>query len=531
MVSFNSLIKSIFPRLMTQVCRDINSPSYGCFDRNWWHYKIRDFSSIILQQGGYFVYQTAKIKEFRNIKNELIDIAKASILFWTKRSHMRGAFEEYYPWENGYPPLAFSTLAMVKMIDELDYDNIETELAIKKASDKLLNRFENQATNQQLAGLSALSVIKKIRPKYVSDDKFETLVQKTLALQDKEGWFMEYDGPDLGYLSVSMDCLWDLYDYTHDERFIISCRSAFSYLSALVLHQGSNIGMHNSRNTDYIVPYGIVRFLDYDQYKSIAEKVLNVLFHNIDDNNHFFNSVDDRYWSHYIGHSIVRAQLFFQAINEKDFLENNMRFAYSSVITNKDLLNSGYILREINNFNVIVSCKKGGIISARDSNNRYFSDYGWLIKRGRKQYVMHWWNPYLKFNINSDNISITGEMFSHSEKTSTPFKHLLLRILSFFIGHKIINLLKNHLIFKNSNKLYSFERVISFRNDCIEINDKIFGLKGNELISQAPRASKRHVASADSYNIEDIKLKMNIEYFEKIVKDRRSFNAKKIYIL
>ena len=41
------------PRILSQIDRDPNSPTYGCCDRNFWHYKIRDFPSAILQQSGY----------------------------------------------------------------------------------------------------------------------------------------------------------------------------------------------------------------------------------------------------------------------------------------------------------------------------------------------------------------------------------------------------------------------------------------------------------------------------------------------
>ena len=39
------------PRVLTQMDRDPDSPTRGNFDRYGWHYKIRDFSSAILQQG------------------------------------------------------------------------------------------------------------------------------------------------------------------------------------------------------------------------------------------------------------------------------------------------------------------------------------------------------------------------------------------------------------------------------------------------------------------------------------------------
>ena len=58
--SFRQLLAEFLPRILSQCCRDANSPSFGCFDRNFWHYRMRDFSSIILQQGGYAVLLAQK---------------------------------------------------------------------------------------------------------------------------------------------------------------------------------------------------------------------------------------------------------------------------------------------------------------------------------------------------------------------------------------------------------------------------------------------------------------------------------------
>src|SRR4029434_3406399 len=36
---------SLIPKLLTLQDRNAHSPTYGCFDRNFWHYKIIDFPS------------------------------------------------------------------------------------------------------------------------------------------------------------------------------------------------------------------------------------------------------------------------------------------------------------------------------------------------------------------------------------------------------------------------------------------------------------------------------------------------------
>ena len=57
-----------------------NSYLFRSCDRNFWHYKIRDFSSIILQQG-------AEI-EFRRLQkiNKRTSFAKGALKFWSDRA-------------------------------------------------------------------------------------------------------------------------------------------------------------------------------------------------------------------------------------------------------------------------------------------------------------------------------------------------------------------------------------------------------------------------------------------------------------
>ncbi|MBK6967407.1 MAG: hypothetical protein IPH20_26795 [Bacteroidales bacterium] len=501
MVDFHPLINRNFPGILTQLSRDPNTSHYGSFDRNWWHYKIRDFSSIILQQGGYFLELAAQLPEYIEFSNQLREYSRASVGFWAGRAKRMGAFEEYYPWEDGYPPLAFSTLAVAKIILSQKIKSTVYDAVLEKAARKLQHRFEPEAANQQLAGLAALSVLKKINSGFVDDITFRRLSDQTLALQSEEGWFTEYDGPDLGYLSVSLDCLWDLFDNTQDQRFVDSATKAFRFLAKLVLHIQGSIGMHNSRNTDYIVPYGICRFLksEHDEDALLAAQVIDILYSDTDHQAHFFQAVDDRYLSHYIGHSVVRAQLILDGISQKTLINR------TSVDANSILESCGYALTSRKHHKIITSCLKGGIITIRNSEN-YFNDFGWIVFDGDKQFVTHWWTPSTQYSGNSENIEITGHPVQYKENTSTPLKHLILRAISYFSGHKIISFLKNMLIFRKSDLRIVFTRSIKIQSDKVIITDELSGLKGSEAIVKAPRFSKRHVASADSFHREDMSM-------------------------
>ncbi|MDA3823981.1 MAG: hypothetical protein PF450_15410, partial [Bacteroidales bacterium] len=427
--------------MLSQACRDENSPFYGCFDRNWWHYRIRDFASIMLQQGAYTLYNYSKLEPYREYSNELRNTAWGAARFWNKRATKRGAFEEYYPWEKGYPPLAFSTLAMAKLILEGVVEADEIRSGLKKAARQLERRFEYQAGNQQVAGLTALAALRKIDSTLVNDKNYLSKKTQTLSLQNTEGWYTEYDGPDLGYLSVTMDCLWDLYDFTEDEDYMNSAEKAIEFLYEFIIRRNGGAGMHNARNTDYIVPYGICRFLQTKnlEHRKKSLQVLDILYRNIQNKNHFFNAIDDRYWSHYIGHSVTRAQLILDGIKTVMTLD-----AKTSLSIPHTYLESGYIFRQLNSedHRLLISPKKGGIFSIYIGNTTLASDYGWLVETSKKQLVNHWWSNKWASHESGDSIEISGKLFPHAEKTSTPFLHFGLRIVSYIFGSSLTGFLR-----------------------------------------------------------------------------------------
>ena len=486
------------PRILTQFCRDPNNKAFGCVDRNWWHYKIRDFPSIILQQAALTIHIANKLNIYDS--GNLNYLIEGAINFWARRVMHYGAFEEYYPWEKGYPPLAFSTLSICILLKDYSFDTIQIKKGLVKAVNQLTNRFESKASNQQIAGLAALAHIKNLFPDLVSNRKFEKLSKKSLLLQNNEGWFNEYGGPDLGYLSVTLDCLWDLYDATKDETFINSASRSLKYIHHIISwSKGNNIGIHNSRNTDYIVPYGICRFLNVNNNCSeIAFDLLIKLYKNADNHQHFFASVDDRYWCHYIGTSLFRCLgVIPDNVKQKKILNRKDSFKYFD--------KSGYIFLKLGDKNLMISTKKGGIFSLFQKN-KVFSDFGWHFLYKNKELVNNFWseNWQSKFRKNKKNyeISISGYLYKHKQIFSNPLNHSLLRIASLFFGDLIIKSLKNKFIFKKIFHHLPFSREIKIFDDKIIIKDRIKIYQSGKL-TRAPRSSKRHVSSSDSFHPED----------------------------
>lgn len=517
---FERAVARILPRILTQVNRDASSPTYGCFDRNWWHYKIRDFPSVILQQGGYALAEASRSAAWQKSVEEegLRSLAAAAARFWNERACRRGAFEEYYPWEQGYPPLAFSTLAIAKMTRDGFVDAEEVREGARVAASQLLARFEDRAGNQQVAGLAALAVLKEVFPEFVAEDGFDRLAKRTLALQHEEGWYMEYDGPDLGYLAVTLDCLWDLHDSTGEDRFLASARRALQFIAEIVAVHGASPGMLNARNTDYLVPYGIARFAlegGPAETRVMASGLIQTLYCDLDAPAHFLVSIDDRYLSHYVGHSFVRALRLF----EKNDAVPEGKLPQLKEGESKFYDGCGYYAyRSATGSNLLVALKKGGVFCWSDGE-RSIADFGWQLCERGALHFNHWWSPDWKIKRETGEVTVSGNLFTHEAAASDPFKHLALRILSFTLGSRIIGWLKSKLIFKGSRSEIRFHRTIALASDTLIVRDSWEGPNAGDP-SRAPRASKRHVSSADSYHREDLALFRGVARFEERRRDR-----------
>ena len=99
-------------------------------------------------------------------------------------------------------------------------------------------------------------------------------------------------------------------------------------------------------------------------------------------------------------------------------------------------------------------------------------------------------------------INIDGNLVDHQEISITPLNHFLLRICSHLFGNIIINFLKKKFIYKKGLINSNFFRKIKIYEDRIIVRDKIKNKNFGNL-TRAPRTSKRHVSSSDSFHKED----------------------------
>lgn len=498
---WNILVRSV-PRILGQIDRDPDSPSFGSCDRNYWNYKIRDFSSSVLQQALIVldVVINLEIKNNPYYGSQVIkDIINGGIVFWSKIQNKTGGHNEYYPGEDSVPASAFSLLAMSILYTKKRYIFDQNVLkSIQKSCDFLLNYNEKQALNQECAAITALKIIEKNNIVKIDTSKLEAKIQSFFSSQQLEGWFEEYGGADIGYLSVTIDCLYDYYSCSKEIRALNAATLAISFIEKMLGKNGQMPSMINSRNTDYVLPYGLASFMT--QY-GVCNKVFSSILVGLESIDNQFIRTDDRYLCHYIGQS------FFRCLENYD--ENSFKLSRKISIENSSIYfpKAGLFVEHFENNTYYCSLGKGGVSATIKEDLIVDIDSGSRFINKNKIAVSNWQSSDYKWSCRQEGgntiLNVEGAFGLHRYIRPTKITHLLLRLSTIFVRKKVIALTKNMLIFSSSKTNVKFHRVIKVSKATFTTTDS-FSKNKDVKIYNAPPYSVRHVASANRFSLQEI---------------------------
>lgn len=506
--SLRTRVSHALPRLLGQLDRDADSPTFGCFDRDYWHYKIRDFASAILQQGMVVIECLRRPEAPDNpLRGHPLAIrwVDGALRFWASQQLGDGSFNEYYPGEHGFPPTAFSLRAALLVLRSRGLTEPEPRVAaaIQKAVQWLTRHAETEALNQEAAALAALALARGLPGIRLDADRLMARLNRFLARQSAEGWFPEYGGADTGYLSVTLDCLWDLFETTGELRFRDALDRGAAYIATLIAVSGETPAAVNSRNTDYILPYGLVRAAAHNP---LAAAAVRTLFRHSDMAAHPLARTDDRYLCHYVYASCARSLSHLEAIPAAAALlpcQTGGDYA---------LPEAGVMIRHVSGrASVYVAARKGGVVCRYGPDGIRDADHGWRLPRpGGCVAVTHWQDPGYQIQLVAGGggtaaVTVEGAMTVHRWRVSSPLRHTVLRLAARVLGRRLIPRLKQALIFKRVFADIRFRRDVRLDGDVADIRDT-FTAPRQETASlvRAADHSLRHVASAGGFIPDDL---------------------------
>jgi hypothetical protein len=469
------------PKLLTLLDRNPHSPTYGCFDRNFWHYKIIDFPSGMAQE---FVWPLA-LAYHTDVPNNpfyqqqaIRDWVEAGILYAARSAHKDGSCDDYFPFERASGAAAFSLLACIESYTLMGLDNPEALRFFHLRADWLANHHESgQLTNHQALIVLCLELLCVLSETSRWDKAKVQRLERVLSWQNSEGWFQEYEGCDPGYHTLTISCLARIYQLTSDVRLQEALIKAVKLAAQFVHPDGSYGGEYTSRNTYNFFPHGfelVGRWMP--EALQINDKFLRGLANGLAP-----CYSDD----HIIGHHTWNYLLAW-----RDFVPNRSILVPSDNNGQIWLKQAKILIDRRQNTELYLAINKGGVFKLFRDNQLIASDTQVSLivqEKGKvRNAIAHLIDNY-KVEINKDEIVIKGWLGWAKQKQMTPINLLILRVVMLTVGRFFPNLirklLQKMLITGKKKAPFRFMRQMRWENGQWHVTDEIQAESWDNVLS------------------------------------------------
>ena len=252
---------SLLPRLLTSIDRCPYRATYGCFDRQFWHYRTADFPSEMYQEGALPLALAYTLEMPGNRwqgQDRLRELSVAALHFAAKSSHRDGSCDDYYPFERALGAAVFSLVAATETYQLLQLED-DTILSWFQRRGDWLARHDETGRLANHQALAALALARTAR--ITGQERFERAAQERIARvldwQSDEGWFDEYGGADPGYQTVTLWALASYQELTGADGLEDAIARGLAFARCWLHPDDSYAGEYGSRGTYHCYPHGM----------------------------------------------------------------------------------------------------------------------------------------------------------------------------------------------------------------------------------------------------------------------------------
>ncbi len=461
------------PKLLTLLDRNHHSPTYGCFDRNFWQYKIIDFPSGMSQE---FVYPLALVYH-TNIANNpyyqqlvIRDWVEAGILYAASSAHADGSCDDYFPFERAAGAAAFSLLACVESYQLLNLSNSAAINFFIKRADWLAHHQESgRLTNHQALIVLCLELLSKLLKTERWNAAKEARLEQVLSWQNPEGWFQEYEGCDPGYHTLTIACLARIYEFNSSNTRLKDAIAKAVILAAQFVHpDGSYGGEYTSRNTYNFFPHG------FELVGKWLPEALTI-------NDRFLVGLANGLGSCYADDHIIGHHTWNYLLAWRDFVTERSSLKYAK--TGRFWLKEGgIIIDRREETELFLALNKGGVFKLFRDGKLIASDtqFSLLVREGKKlkNAVVHLVSQRYKIQVEDNKISIQGTLGWAKQKQMTTLNLVILRAVMLTVGRFFPNLIRKTLqkilITGKQDAPFRFSRQLCWENGQWHVIDELF---------------------------------------------------------
>ncbi|HBB33568.1 MAG TPA: hypothetical protein DDZ80_22125 [Cyanobacteria bacterium UBA8803] len=468
------------PKLLTLLDRNPHSPTYGCFDRNFWQYKIIDFPSGMAQE---FVWPLALAYSTPVQDNPfysepmLREWVEAGILYAATSAHPDGSCDDYFPYERAGGAAAFSLLACIESYSQLRLNNPTALKFFEKRADWLAHHQESgRLTNHQALIVLCLDLLSNLLQTSKWDRARVQRLEQVLSWQNPEGWFVEYEGCDPGYHTLTISCLARIYQLRPDPVLKEALIKAVELASEFVHPDGSYGGEYTSRNTYNFFPHG---FELVGQWLPTALEI----------NDRFLIGLAKGLAPCYADDHIIGHHTWNYLLAWRDYVKDRPQL--SPRPRGRVWLKEAQILIDRRrDTELYVALNKGGVFKLFRGDRLVVSDTQFslqVLAGGKvKNAVGHLTDTY-RVEITEEEIIIEGELGWAKQKQMTTANLLILRVVMLTVGRFFPNLirqlLQKVLITGKKNAPFHFRRHFTWQDEQWWVGDELQAKSWQRVIS------------------------------------------------
>lgn len=510
------------PRLLSLQDRELYSPTYGCFDRNYWQWKFVDFPGSRFQEA---VFSLALLysEQFDGNpyyqKDRMRLWASAGMRFWAGLSGRDGSFNEAYPNEHSFVATAFGLLSVAEAFSILRPELDDSDVGViyegmVRAGDWLLSNEESHAfiSNHVLGAAAALNELYAITGHDMYKSRAEYFVDAVLARQSPEGWFLEYTGADPGYLTQGIYYLARYWQKTKDAAILGALGRAVAFLAHFVHPDHTVGGEYGSRNTEFYFPAG--QEILYDVIP-MAAAVAEHMAEGIKKRTSAGLAAMDAYnfmplFSNYLVSHVEssRRKTVARTLPKLPFQKEGGFVAYFEHAKLAAIKKGGYY--------AVLGAGKGGVIKIYSTGRGelLYSNCGYkgVLKGGRAVSTQSQDDAVVEHEAGTGLFNITGPLTGSRPRLFTPLGFVAFRLYNLTLcrfplfARFIKRLIVNVLIFRREVLPGTYRRRVRFDRDRIAIEDEIAleGRMGIERMALMERFTAVHMGSSKYFQLSEL---------------------------
>ncbi len=504
--------------------RDPASPSFGSFDRQYWGWKKKDFSDATLQ---YAVKLAVEYSHLAGMTSTIPKLLEEYVNYCKQIQLKDGSFDQCYPNERtpGVIYDLLSTFIYVRQSPYLQSQNakncldgvMERAISFALKTDEKHGNIANHLAQYayELFNYSAYTGNEKARVR--GEAYFEKLLS---LLDDKEGWFQEYHGPDPGYQTRSLRYITKCAMLLDRSEIWNIVRKTADFIDNILMPDGSIHPMLGTRSTALLYPSAFEKLALLDSaYQELAYRVrkgwsnARVPLPSWLDFDNAIKLAED-----------AKDAADAYASNTTNACTNFDDCQISKAAGEVDLPNAGIKIIRNKGLVVYIGYRLGGVIIVykRCKNEEWkllYEDSGYLLHSigPRMVWVTRMPNSGTIIETTEDRLLIKAHFYQSLHDEVTPLRIILLRLLNMtvlrsqWLGDLFRKVVVRRIICRNIKIPITLLREIKIMPDKVRISDRISNERGinksskNNKLFRCRRITGSHMASARYFQIQELK--------------------------